>query len=403
MELFPSGSIVMRRIRLAALGAWGLAFLYFPGAAFGDFRGYLPAIPALPGAVNRLVFVAPEEGKYVLYCTSGLGTLGARGVRGEALEITASKGETLEVWYCYEGDVPDGVLEEAVIAERSGAEAFKAPFQLGMRPAARRIEVPLAIKGLPRLVRVEVADQLHPSLDVKGALKFQGGSINLTGFVEHLGKSYPLDPEGWAVLPPDAVSGDVTVLCGLVSRNVGGALTPVQFRLNLKEADLPADWAFLYSLAGRFDDRSLGFALTMLPKGAMEAGEALGLRAKASGQGLLALGELFRGSEAAKAFLRGYLKGADMAMVAVGPGASVRVSSPAGASMTWQEARGNGWTYVLFPRKGRVLLALNGDGTSPVEIAKVLKEGEVRRSYPEGNWSRNVEVIGDRLNPSAGN
>jgi hypothetical protein len=89
--------------------------------------------------------------------------------------------------------------------------------------------------------------------------------------------------------------------------------------------------------------------------------------------------------------------------VVVSPGAHVLVSSPSGASMTWQEARSNGWTYVMFPRKGRVLLTLKGDGTSPVEIAKVLKEGEVRRSYPEGNWSRNVEVIGDRLNPSVGN
>ncbi|EHM09317.1 hypothetical protein TheveDRAFT_0130 [Thermanaerovibrio velox DSM 12556] len=402
--MFPPFSCIMKRIRVVtalAVGSvvvlWGSA-----GVALADFRGYFPAIPALPGAVNRMTFVAPEDGKYVLYSASGLGTLGARGVKGEALEITAAKGETLEVLYRYEGDVPDGVMDEAVIAEMSGTEVFRAAFQLGMRPVARRIEVPLAVKGLPRLVRVDLADQLHPSLDLKRVLKSQGGAITLTGSVEHRGKSYPLDPEGWAVLPPEAVSGDITVLSGLVSNKVGGALTPVQFHLDLREVELPGEWAFLHSLAGRFDDPSLGFALTMLPKGAVEAGEALGIRAKASEQRLFALGELLHGSDAAKAFLRGYLKGTDMAMVAVSPGADVVVSSPVGGPQGWKEVRGSGWAYVFFPRKGRVLLNLRGNGSSAVEIVKVLKEGEVRRSYPAGTWERDVEVIGDRLNVSSG-
>lgn len=377
-----------------------LWFGMLPVPAFGEFRGFLPAIPALPGAMNRMVFVAPYDGIYLLYSSSGLGTLSAKGVRGEALEVTVSKGESLEVWYRYEGDLTPGeVMDEAVVAELAGHELSRAAFHLGMVPAARKVEVPLAIKGLPRPIFVDVYDQRHPSLDLRGVLKLQG-EILLGGAVEIPGCSSPMDPTGWAVLPPDFVSGDVTVLCGLISRSVGGTFSPTQFRLELKEAELPDEWSFLLGLVGQFDQTSLGMAVAQLPKGAMEAGYVLGSRSKASHEAAAVLCGLLRGSDAARAFLRGYLKGANGAMVAVGPGAAVRVTSPSGGPHGGVMAAVNGWTCVIFPRKDRVLLSLTGDGSAPVEVVKLLPEGEVRRSYPAGRWSRRIEVIGDRLNPS---
>jgi hypothetical protein len=388
----------MRRLRIRA-GLLALALgLLVPGWAWGDFRSYLPAIPAVPGAVNRLVLVAPRDGTYVIYPSSGDATLSAKGVSGEALEVSLAKGDSVEITYTYRGPMEVSPVREAVVAQEGGVEVFRGEFDLGMRVEARSLQVPMAIRGMPRLVRVEAYDPLHPSLDLGMVMGIQGDAVRLSGAAEVGERVFPMDHrELGFVLPGDVVSGDVTVSLGFRSSALGGALTPVRFRLNLKETELPPEWQFLYGLNGAFDPAAVGWAMASLPKGAMEAGQELGRRSKPTVQALEALGAMLQKGAAAEALVSGYLKGSGQCLAAVGPGARVKVLRPDGTPYGGPVSSLSGWTYVLFPQRDRVVLRLEGDGSAPVRVIKLLPEGRVERTYPSGTWRREVEVLGSSL------